>query len=132
MEDLIIFNQFQQDMEDLRTFEEFLDMDKVVQRIHNVTKSMYPSAMMPCKLKKKRRFNPLKDLDENEFCFSYRFTKENMKRLVELLKDDLEVEMASGKERKNQVPVENQIMVALRYWGATEVGNGKKINIKNK
>lgn len=125
--ELELFENFQRDLTDLNTYREFLNVESTIKTIQtrktqSTTKWMY-------KKKSRRRFNPLLDLTESHFRHCYRFSKENMKRLVEILKDDLEGEQTNGegKERKNQVPVENQIMAAVRYWGGTEVFFGYHI-----
>lgn len=119
--DLELYENFQNDLNELNTFQEFLNMENIIKRIE--TSRQFNKMCVSKKMQKGRRFNPLIDLTELQFKRSYRFSKENMKRLLEMLKDDLEIEQQSGekKERKNQVPIENQIMAAIRYWGGTEV-----------
>ncbi|KAM7351572.1 putative nuclease HARBI1 [Cochliomyia hominivorax] len=117
--ELQLYENFQHDLNELNTFQEFLNMESIIKRIE--TSRQYNTLCVSQNVKA-RRFNPLMDLTEMQFRRSYRFSKENMKRLVEMLKDDLEIEQSNGerKERKNQVPLENQIMAAIRYWGGTE------------
>ncbi|XP_065356884.1 uncharacterized protein LOC135951206 [Calliphora vicina] len=117
--ELQLYENFQHDLNELNTFQEFLNMESIIKRIE--TSRQFNSLCVSKKIKG-RRFNPLVDLTESQFRRSYRFSKDNMKRLLEMLKDDLEIEQQNGerKERKNQVPIENQIMAAIRYWGGTE------------
>lgn len=123
--DLELYENFQNDLNELNTFQEFLNMENIIKRIE--TSKQFNRMCVSKKTHTGRRFNPLIDLPELQFKRSYRFCKENMKRLIEMLKDDLEIEQQSGekKERKNQVPIENQIMAAVRYWGGTEVSGEK-------
>ncbi|XP_023296440.2 protein ALP1-like [Lucilia cuprina] len=119
--ELQLYENFQYDLHELNIFQEFLNMESIIKRIE--TSRQFNRLCVSKKMKKRgRRFNPLMDLTESHFRRSYRFSKENMRRLLEMLKDDLEVEQQNGerKERKNQVPIENQIMAAIRYWGGTE------------
>lgn len=118
--ELELYGSFQHDLQELNTFQEFLNMESIIKRIET---SRQFNSLCVSKKSRGRRFNPLMDLTETQFRCSYRFSKDNMKRLLEMLKDDLEIEQANGerKERKNQVPLENQIMAAIRYWGGTEV-----------
>lgn len=117
--ELQLYDNFRHDLNELNAFEEFLNMESIIKRIET---SRQFNRLCVSKKAKGRRFNPLMDLTETQFRRSYRFSKDNAKRLVEMLKDDLEIEQQQqGIERKNQVPVDNQIMAAIRYWGGTEV-----------
>lgn len=126
--DLETIERFQNDLDDLNAFQTFLNMDQIIRRIHcnkELAKFCAPIRTKP--RRRKRRFNPLIDLQEKEFQYSYRFSKDSMKRLIDMLRDDLEVEQQNNAaevdkaHQKCQVPVEKQIMAAVRYWGRTEV-----------
>lgn len=116
--ELQLYENFQHDLNDLNAFEEFLNMESIIKRIE--TSRQY-HRLCVSKKTKGRRFNPFMDLTETQFRRSYRFSKDNAKRLVEMLKDDLEIEQQQQQLRKNQVPIEYQITAAIRYWGGTEV-----------
>ncbi|XP_005182919.1 uncharacterized protein LOC101887738 [Musca domestica] len=125
--DLETIERFQNDLDDLNAFQTFLNMDQIIRRIHcnkELAKFCAPIRTKP--RRRKRRFNPLIDLREKEFQYSYRFSKDSMKRLIDMLRDDLEVEQQNNAvevdkaHQKCQVPVEKQIMAAVRYWGRTE------------
>ncbi|XP_037927723.1 putative nuclease HARBI1 [Teleopsis dalmanni] len=109
--DTNIFNYFLQDMEDLELFDEFLEM----KWLQHIPKHAERYVMR----KIKKRFNPLIDLPEEEFQAKYHFTKDNMRRIIEMIRDDLEIDNYS-ETRSNQVPVELQIMAAIRYWSLSE------------
>lgn len=109
------YNDFQRDLQELNSFQHFMNFKRIAQIARPI-----PSYSVRKFKGGGRRFNPLQDLEENEFRYSYRYSKENMRRLIEMVRDDLEVETHS-ELRKNQVPVDKQIMVAVRYWGMTEV-----------
>lgn len=63
------------------------------------------------------RMNPMQDLSGSEFKQRYRFSKENMLKIIELLRNDLHVDSRGG-----SIPVELQVMAVIRYWGRHEVG----------
>ncbi|XP_030370952.1 putative nuclease HARBI1 [Scaptodrosophila lebanonensis] len=71
------------------------------------------------KRKRQRRFHPLLDLNENQFRLKYRYTKENFRRIIEIVRDDLEIDYNKPPNR-NQVPIDLQILSAIRLWGGTE------------
>uniref|UniRef100_A0A1A9W0S5 DDE Tnp4 domain-containing protein n=1 Tax=Glossina brevipalpis TaxID=37001 RepID=A0A1A9W0S5_9MUSC len=108
-----IFNDFQRDLQEISSFQNFINFKQIAERV------VRPLPHSVRKFKTRRRFNPLQDLGEHEFRHSYRYSKENMRRLIEMVRDDLEVE-THNELRKNQVPVDRQIMAAIRYWGMTE------------
>ncbi|XP_075152221.1 putative nuclease HARBI1 [Haematobia irritans] len=124
--DLELLEHFQNDLNDMEVFRDFLTVDNLIRNV-NCSKRFVNLGVLKGKksLKnhKRRRFNPLQDLTEEEFQHSYRFTKDSMKRLLDMIKDDLDVEQyqSGGTTKKDsQVPVEKQIMAAVRYWGRTE------------
>uniref|UniRef100_A0A1A9VTU8 DDE Tnp4 domain-containing protein n=1 Tax=Glossina austeni TaxID=7395 RepID=A0A1A9VTU8_GLOAU len=109
------YSDFQRDLQELNSFQHFMNFKRIAQ----IAARPIPAYSVRKLKGRGRRFNPLQDLEENEFRHSYRYSKENMRRLIEMVRDDLEVETHS-ELRKNQVPVDKQIMVAVRYWGMTE------------
>ncbi|XP_073822172.1 putative nuclease HARBI1 [Musca autumnalis] len=128
--DIETIERFQNDLDDLNAFQTFLNMDQIIRRIHcNKQLARFCAPLRTKPKRRRRRFNPLIDLRENEFQYSYRFSKDSMKRIIEMIKDDLEIEQQQHnstndeghmKMQKSQVPVEKQIMAAVRYWGRTE------------
>lgn len=65
----------------------------------------------------KMRFNPL-NMPDDTFREYYRFSKHNMLKIIDLLRNDLEVDLRGG-----GVPVELQVMAVIRYWARHGVGN---------
>lgn len=63
----------------------------------------------------KKRVDPM-GLDDVEFRYKYRFTKENMKKIINLVKEELEVDKRGG-----GISPDLQVMSAIRYWGRHEV-----------
>uniref|UniRef100_A0A1I8PW53 DDE Tnp4 domain-containing protein n=1 Tax=Stomoxys calcitrans TaxID=35570 RepID=A0A1I8PW53_STOCA len=124
--DLEILEHFQNDLHDIKVFEDFLKVNSLNRHV-NCSKRFVNLGVIRAKRgfknRKRRRLNPLVDLTEEEFQHSYRFSKDSIRRLLEMVKDDLEIEQqqCSGMaKRDSQVPVEKQIMAAVRYWGRTE------------
>lgn len=124
--DLNALNEFERDLKDLESLSEFLVSED--QMLKAAAKSAQDEARfhLQCRPSMQRvggrRFNPFQELTKAEFQYSYRFSKENMKRIIEILRDDLELDPPPGHDqKKKQVPVNRQIMAALRYWGGTEV-----------
>lgn len=74
-----------------------------------------PSTMRKKKLYK-TRFNPMNALGEEDFRKKYRFSKENMKKIIAIVEVDL-----SGDVRGGHIPVDFQVMASIRYWGRNEV-----------
>lgn len=62
------------------------------------------------------RFNPLQSLSDEDFKLRYRFSKENMSRIIEIVRPDIQ-----GDTRGGSIPVELQVMAVIRYWGRHEV-----------
>ncbi|RVE44710.1 hypothetical protein evm_010614 [Chilo suppressalis] len=62
------------------------------------------------------RANPMDEFSEKDFKNHYRFSKENMKKIVNILRDDL-----SAGNRGGSIPVELQVMAVIRYWGRHEI-----------
>lgn len=112
MEDIKVFQHFLKDIEYLKDFRELQNVNTVKRksqrRISNIN------------VKRKARFNPLDQMNEIEFRKKYRYTKENMRRIIEIVRDDLEVDHYEPMKR-NQVPVDLQILSAIRFFGGTEV-----------
>ncbi|KAH8412599.1 hypothetical protein KR009_003549 [Drosophila setifemur] len=109
MEDIQSFERSLKDFEYFTDFQRFLsteDIGKVqVTRVR----------------KRQARFNPLTDLNENQFRLKYRFTKENLRRVIENVRDDLENDyFEPSKREQEQVPIDLQILSAIRLWGGTE------------
>ncbi|RVE47019.1 hypothetical protein evm_008301 [Chilo suppressalis] len=62
------------------------------------------------------RANPMDEFSEKDFKNRYRFSKENMKKIINILRDDLSVDNRGG-----SIPVELQVMAVIRYWGRHEI-----------
>ncbi|XP_030240014.1 putative nuclease HARBI1 [Drosophila navojoa] len=112
MDDIKIFQRFLKDVRHLKDFEYFKHLDhKIINK--NKRKQI-------CKVKPRRpRFNPMEEMNEIEFRKKYRYTKENMRRIIEIVRDDLEVDYYEPMKR-NQVPIDLQILSAIRFFGGTE------------
>ncbi|XP_055856480.1 putative nuclease HARBI1 [Episyrphus balteatus] len=93
-----------------RNFIDFLDF---LGRIDRLSDREIPS--IPYKTYKPR-INPMEELDDHEFRQIYRFSKANMLKLIDLVKDDLE-----GNSRGGHIPVNIQVMAAIRYWSLNEL-----------
>ncbi|XP_017025750.1 putative nuclease HARBI1 [Drosophila kikkawai] len=107
MKDIQTFERCLKDFEYFKDFQGFLDPRD------NGQKRRIP-------LKRKLvRFNPLNDLNENQFRIKYRFSKESLRRIIEIVRDDLEIEYYEPLKRE-QVPIDLQILSAIRLWGGTE------------
>lgn len=113
MEDIKVFQHFLKDIQYLKDFRDINNLSAVkcnkqkTRTISNVKR-------------KPARFNPLEQMNEIEFRKKYRYTKENMRRIIEIVRDDLEVDHYEPMKR-NQVPVDLQILSAIRFFGGTEV-----------
>lgn len=114
MDDIKVFQRFLKDVKHIKDFEQFQHFD------HN--KIIQNNRRKICKLKASRRprFNPMEQMNEIEFRKKYRYTKENMRRIIEIVRDDLEVDFYEPLKR-NQVPIDLQILAAIRFFGGTEV-----------
>lgn len=113
MDDIKIFKRFLNDVRHLKDFEYFKQLDH--NRIYKNKRRQI------CKIKPRRpRFNPMEEMNEIEFRKKYRYTKENMRRIIEIVRDDLEVDYYQPMKR-NQVPIDLQILSAIRFFGGTEV-----------
>lgn len=64
------------------------------------------------------RVNPMEELNEKDFKQRYRFSKENMQKIINILRNDLYTDSRGG-----GIPVELQVMAVIRYWGRHEVGS---------
>jgi len=108
MEDIQRFQRSLKDFDYFKDFQCFLNIK------HN-------SRARATHIKKRNpRFNPLTDLNEHKFRLKYRYTKENLRRIIEIVRDDLEIEYFEPLKRE-QVPIDLQILSAIRLWGGTEV-----------
>jgi len=107
MEDIEKFSNILKDFEYFRDFQSFLSPKNNARKITQIKKT-HP------------RFNPLTDLNEHKFRLKYRYTKENLRRIIEIVRDDLEIEYFEPLKRE-QVPIDLQILSAIRLWGGTEV-----------
>lgn len=56
------------------------------------------------------RSNPLEELSESDFKHRYRFSKGNMVKIINILRNDLSMDSRGG-----SIPVKLQVMVAIRY-----------------
>lgn len=113
MEDIKVFQNFLNDIEYIKDF-------RGLQNI-NTFKSSNRRRSRTINVKRKAtRFNPLDQMNEIEFRKKYRYTKENMRHIIEIVRDDLEVDHYEPMKR-NQVPVDLQILSAIRFFGGTEV-----------
>ncbi|KAH8376913.1 hypothetical protein KR093_002194, partial [Drosophila rubida] len=111
-------------MQDLKVFERFISDIKYVndfrQLQHVSVKCSTKNKGGISKIKRRRaRFHPMEQLNEIEFRKTYRYTKENMRRIIEIVKDDIEVDYYQPTKR-NQVPIDLQILAAIRFFGGTE------------
>lgn len=64
----------------------------------------------------KPRLDPLVEYDDVEFRKKYRFSKENMKKIINIVKDDIAVDKRGG-----GIPIHIQVMAVIRHWGRQEV-----------
>ncbi|KAF9813840.1 hypothetical protein SFRURICE_007995 [Spodoptera frugiperda] len=62
------------------------------------------------------RSNPMEELSESDFKHRYRFSKGNMVKIINILTNDLSMDSRGG-----SIPVELQVMAAIRYWGRHEI-----------
>ncbi|XP_016977961.1 putative nuclease HARBI1 [Drosophila rhopaloa] len=106
MQDIQIFERSLKDLECFKDFQSFVSTKNNGQ-------------IRATHMKKTHRFNPLTDLNENQFRIKYRYTKENLRRIIEIVRDDLEIEYYEPLKRE-QVPIDLQILSAIRLWGGTE------------
>ncbi|KAH8297934.1 hypothetical protein KR018_001024 [Drosophila ironensis] len=100
---------FDQSLRDLQYFVDF----------QFLTRNCKGQVRVPRPKKRQCRFNPLTDLNENQFRLKYRYTKENLRRIIEIVRDDLEIDNYETLKRE-QVPIDLQILSAVRLWGGTE------------
>ena len=63
----------------------------------------------------KTRFNPM-SLRNLEFKQKYRFSKENMVKIIDIIRSDF-----NSDNRGGHIPIDLQVMAAIRYWGRNEV-----------
>ncbi|RVE48500.1 hypothetical protein evm_006811 [Chilo suppressalis] len=56
------------------------------------------------------------EFSEKNFKNRYRFSKENMKKIINILRDDLSLDNRGG-----SIPVELQVIAVIRYWGRHEI-----------
>ncbi|XP_017098885.3 putative nuclease HARBI1 [Drosophila bipectinata] len=106
MRDLQTFDRSLKDLEYFADFRRFLSGKGKARKVARVRK-------------RQARFNPLTDLNENQFRIKYRYTKENLRRIIEIVRDDLEIDYYEPL-KKEQVPIDLQILSAIRLWGGTE------------
>ncbi|KAF9805166.1 hypothetical protein SFRURICE_002992 [Spodoptera frugiperda] len=62
------------------------------------------------------RSNPMEELSKSDFKHRYRFSKGNMVKIINILRNDLSMDSRGG-----SIPVELQVMAAIRYWGRHEI-----------
>ncbi|XP_034101095.1 putative nuclease HARBI1 isoform X1 [Drosophila albomicans] len=111
-------------MEDIKVFKRFLSDVKCVndlRQLHSIgiTCSRQNKGHVS-KVKRRRvRFHPMEQINEIEFRKKYRYTKENMRRIIEIVRDDIEVDYYKPVKR-NQVPIDLQVLAAIRFFGGTE------------
>ncbi|XP_032592159.1 putative nuclease HARBI1 isoform X2 [Drosophila grimshawi] len=110
MEDIKLVQRFLNDMQHIKDFEHFKNATGLPSKQINA---------IEINKVKRRRFNPLDEMNEIEFRKKYRYTKENMRRIIEIVRDDLEVDYFESMKR-NQVPIDLQILSAIRFFGGTE------------
>lgn len=113
MEDIKVFQHFLKDIQYLKDFRD-------LQNLNAVKCNKQKRCTISNVKRKPTRFNPLEQMNEIEFRKKYRYTKENMRRIIEIVRDDLEVDHYEPM-KKNQVPVDLQILSAIRFFGGTEV-----------
>ncbi|EDW76024.1 uncharacterized protein Dwil_GK15247 [Drosophila willistoni] len=106
MQELDIFRRCLLDFKYVEDFKEF--------RHRTNTKNFFKAERV--KKRNLARFNPFTDYHEIKFRQKYRYTKENLRRIIEIIRDDMEIEPI----KKNQVPTDLQILSAIRFWGGTE------------
>ncbi|XP_055903811.1 putative nuclease HARBI1 [Eupeodes corollae] len=63
----------------------------------------------------KKRFNPM-SLRSEEFKKKYRFSKKNINKIIGIIRSDL-----SSDNRGGHIPIDIQVMAAIRYWGRNEI-----------
>lgn len=101
LEDLDVLRTFRNDIEEIRGFNS--GRMRMIRRIRRPKQY-------------KKRMNPLQDLSESDFRQRYRFSKENMLKIIDILRNDLSVDRRGG-----SIPVELQVMSVIRYWGRHEI-----------
>lgn len=71
----------------------------------------------------KERKNPFALLSESEFKRRYRFSKDTVKFIISIVKDELK----PLQERRNTISCEMQVLITLRYFakGMYQEDNGK-------
>ncbi|KAF9798951.1 hypothetical protein SFRURICE_011590 [Spodoptera frugiperda] len=60
--------------------------------------------------------NPMEEFSESDFKHRYKFSKGNMVKNINILRNDLSMDSRGGR-----IPVELQVMAAIRYWGRHEI-----------
>ncbi|XP_047041212.1 uncharacterized protein LOC124645450 [Helicoverpa zea] len=98
LEDLDVLRTFRNDIEEIRGFNS--------RRMRMIRRPK----------QYKKRMNPLQDLSESDFRQRYRFSKANMLKIIDILRNDLRVDRCGG-----SIPVELQVMSVIRYWGRHEI-----------
>lgn len=112
MKDINVFERFLSDVKYVNELRQLQHMNESCSRQNRGTRN---------KLKRRRaRFHPMEQMNEIEFRKKYRYTKENMRRIIEIVRDDIEVDYYQSVKR-NQVPIDLQILSAIRFFGGTEV-----------
>ncbi|EDW28321.1 GL19013 [Drosophila persimilis] len=109
MKDIESFERSLRDFQYVENFRRFPFSPDIIKRTVNCTSR-----------KQHKRFNPLFHLNEHQFRQKYRYTKENIRRIIEIVRDDLEIDCYEPMERE-QVPIDLQILSAIRFWGGTEL-----------
>ncbi|XP_017153199.1 putative nuclease HARBI1 [Drosophila miranda] len=108
MKDIESFERSLKDFQYVENFRRFPFSPDIIKRTVNCSSR-----------KQHKRFNPLFHLNEHQFRQKYRYTKENIRRIIEIVRDDLEIDCYEPMERE-QVPIDLQILSAIRFWGGTE------------
>ncbi|KAF9796305.1 hypothetical protein SFRURICE_019387 [Spodoptera frugiperda] len=58
----------------------------------------------------------MEELSESDFKHRFRFSKGNMVKIINILRNDLSMNSLGG-----SIPVELQVMAAIRYWDCHEI-----------
>ncbi|XP_034471861.1 putative nuclease HARBI1 isoform X2 [Drosophila innubila] len=111
-------------MKDINVFKRFLSDVKYVNELRqlqhiNDSCSRQNRGTINKVKRRRARFHPMEQMNEIEFRKKYRYTKENMRRIIEIVRDDIEVDYYQSMKR-NQVPIDLQILSAIRFFGGTE------------
>ncbi|XP_047543246.1 putative nuclease HARBI1 [Vanessa atalanta] len=92
-----VLHTFREDIEDIRNFRNGIGRNRK-RKVYNT------------------RANPMEELSEEDFKKRYRFSKENMEKIINILRNDLSMDNRGG-----SISVELQVMAVIRYWGRHEI-----------